>query len=562
MLVFLGIAGYYLIDIIRARIDSWANPWNDPEGGSYQIIQSILAVANGGLDGRGPGLGSPALVPVAISDFIFAAIAEETGLIGTIGLIAIFGVVLIRGLRAALCAPDIFRRLLAAGVTAYLGVQALLIIGGNLRLLPLTGVTLPFISYGGSSLLTSFIALLILLLISNHLDEEPAPLPQPQPYYALAVFLSLGLFIAALANGWWAVVRGPDLLTRPDNPRRIIEDRYVPRGELLDRSNTVINGTQGTTGSYARVYQYPELASVTGYNHPIYGQSGLEAILDEYLRGLRGNPAVAIWWNHLLYGMSPDGLDVRLSLDLPLQERADQKMKDLRGALVLLNAQSGEIFVMSSHPTFDPAALNELGMQINKDPDKPLINRASQGLYPLGTLIEPFAGTIPGDKPPSQAGIETIHDTFGFSRAPQLRMPVAEPVSHADTQDLYVSPLQVALASAALSNHGTIPAPRIAMAVNTPNDGWVVLPALGSPVEAIPASSADETAQSLIVEGESYWAHTGQADGEESQVTWFMAGTPPNWQASPLVIVVLLEEDNASLAEEIGRELLSEAMNP
>ena len=560
MLVFMGIAGYYLVDIIRARIDSWANPWVDPEGGSYQIIQSILAIANGGLDGRGPGLGSPALVPVAISDFIFAAIAEETGLIGTVGLIAIFGVILIRGLRAAICAPDIFRRLLAAGVTAYLGVQALLIIGGNLRLLPLTGVTLPFISYGGSSLLTSFVALLILLLISNHLDEEPAPLPQPQPYYALGAFLSLGLFTAALANGWWAVVRGPDLLTRPDNPRRIIEDRYVPRGELLDRSNTVINGTQGATGSYSRLYQYPDLAPIIGYNHPIYGQAGLEAILDEYLRGMRGNPAGTIWWNHLLYGMAPDGLDVRLSLDLILQARADTLMTGQRGAVVLLNAQSGEIFAMSSHPTFDPADLNELGMELNKDPDKPLINRVTQGLYPLGTLTETFKHVLYGERQTLQN--EEMYNVFGFSRAPILRMPVAEPISPTEGDSLHVSPLQVALASAALSNHGTVPAPRIATAVNTPNDGWVVLPALGAPFDAIPASAADEAAQLLIVEGQGYWARVGQAESDESPVTWFIGGTPPNWQASTLVVVVLLEQNNVQLAERIGTELLSAAMNP
>jgi cell division protein FtsW (lipid II flippase) len=560
MLVFMGIAGYYLVDIIRARIDSWANPWIDPVGGSYQIIQSILAIANGGLDGRGPGLGSPALVPVAISDFIFAAIAEETGLIGTVGLIAIFGVILIRGLRAAICAPDIFRRLLAAGVTAYLGVQALLIVGGNLRLLPLTGVTLPFISYGGSSLLTSFVALLILMLISNHLDEEPAPLPQPQPYYALGVFLSLGLFTSALANGWWAVIRGPDLLTRPDNPRRIIEDRYVPRGELLDRSNTVINGTQGDTGSYSRVYQYPDLAPIIGYNHPIYGQAGLEAVLDEYLRGLRGNPAGTIWWNHLLYGMAPDGLDVRLSLDLTLQARADTLMSGQRGAVVLLNAQSGEIFVMSSHPTFDPAALNELGTELNKDPDKPLINRVTQGLYPLGTLTETFKHVLYSDKPVSQN--EEMYNVFGFSRAPILRMLVAEPISPTEGDGLHVSPLQVALASAALSNHGTVPAPRLATAVNTPNDGWVVLPALGTAFDAIPASAADEAAQSLIVEGQGYWARVAQAESAESPVTWFIGGTPPNWQASPLVVVVLLEQNDAQLAETIGTELLSAAMNP
>jgi cell division protein FtsW (lipid II flippase) len=562
ILAFMGIAGYYLVDIIRLRIDSWLNPWNDPGGGSYQTIQSILAIANGGLNGRGPGLGSPALVPVAISDFIFAAIAEETGLTGTIGLITIFGIILVRGLRIALRAPNLFRRLLAAGVTAYLGIQALLIICGNLRLLPLTGVTLPFISYGGSSLLTSFIALLILLLISNHLDEEPAPLPKPQPYFALAVFLSVGLFVAALANGWWAIVRGPDLLTRPDNPRRIIEDRYVPRGKLFDRTNNIINGTEGTTGSYSRVYEYPDLAPVTGYNNPIYGQSGLEASLDEYLRGLRGNPATTIWWNHLLYGMSPHGLDVRLSLDLHLQYRADEMMKDHRGAVILLNAKSGEIFVMSSHPTYDPSNLNEIGMQLNKDPDKPLINRTAQGLYPTGTMVEPFELSLFGKKSLSQAELQTVYETFGFYRAPLLRLQVAEPISETEVNDLHVSPLQVALAAAALSNHGTVPAPRIATAVNTPNDGWVVLPALGTPIEAIQPSAADETAQSLIVDGESYWGHIGQAKSDESPVTWFIAGTPPNWQASPMVVVVLLEEDNARLAQRIGKELLIDAMKP
>ncbi len=562
ILGFMAVAGYYLVDIIRLRIDSWINPWNDPGGGSYQIIQSVLAIANGGLNGRGPGLGSPALVPVAISDFIFAAIAEETGLTGTVGLIAIFGIILVRGIRIALRAPNLFRRLLAAGVTAYLGIQALLIICGNLRLLPLTGVTLPFISYGGSSLLTSFIALLILLLISNHLDEEPAPLPKPQPYFALGVFLSIGLFVAALANGWWAIVRGPDLLTRPDNPRRIIEDRYVPRGKLLDRTNATINGTEGTTGSYSRVYEYPDLAPVTGYNHPIYGQSGLEASLDEYLRGLRGNPATTIWWNHLLYGMSPHGLDVRLSLDLGIQTRADEMMKEHHGAVVLLNTQTGEIFVMSSHPTFDPANLNEIGAQLNKDPEKPLINRATQGLYPIGTLIEPFEQALFGKKTLSQANLQKMYKTFGFYRAPLLRMQVAEPISATEVKELHVSPLQVALASAAFSNHGTIPAPRIATAVNTPSDGWVVLPALGTPVEAIRASAADETAQSLAVDGESYWAHVGQAKSDESSVTWYIAGTPPNWQASPLVVVVLIEEDNVKLAQQIGRELLVDAMNP
>lgn len=561
ILVLMGVAGYYVVDIIRLRLDTWVNPWNDPVGDSYQVIQSILAIANGGLEGRGPGLGSPRLVPVAISDFIFAAIAEETGLIGTVGLLTIFGIILIRGLRIAVCAPDMFRRLLAAGVTAYFGIQALLIIGGNLRLLPLTGVTLPFLSYGGSSLLTSFIGLMFLLFISNHLDEEPAPLPKPQPYFAFGIFLTLGLFTTALASGWWSVLRGPDLLARPDNPRRAIEDSYVPRGMLLDRTNAPINATEGTTGSYARVYNYPDLSAVVGYNHPIYGQSGLEASLDDYLRGLRGNPTTTIWWNHLLYGMAPEGLDVRLSLDLSLQYHADEMMIGQRGAVILLNAQTGEIYVMASHPTFNPNHLSEVGVYLNKDPDKPLINRAVQGLYPLGTLSKPFEQARYGAKALTKTELQTVYDTFGFKRAPLMRMQVAEPTLGSE-DDLHISPLQAALASAALSNHGAIPAPRIAMAVNTPNEGWVSLLALGTPFEALPAQAADEAAQALTANDQNYWSTLGHAESQESPVTWFIAGTLPNWPASPLVVAVALEEDNERLAKRIGQELLVDAMNP
>ncbi|MEO8355309.1 MAG: FtsW/RodA/SpoVE family cell cycle protein [Chloroflexota bacterium] len=561
-LVFVSIAGYYIIDIIQARIDSWINPWDDPSGNSYQIIQSLLAIANGGVEGRGPGLGSPALVPVAISDFIFAAIAEETGLIGTIGLMSLFGLFIGRGIRVALRAPDLFRRLFSAGITAYLGIQAILILGGNLRLLPLTGVTLPFLSYGGSSLLTSFVALLFLILISNHLDEEPAPLPNPQPYLALGAFLMLGLFTLALVNGWWAVVRGPDLLTRTDNPRRIIEDRFVPRGMLLDRTNAIITSTAGQSGSFTRIYEYPDLAPITGYNHPIYGQSGLEASLDEYLRGVRGNPAATVLWSQLVYGMSPPGLDIRLSIDLYLQRRADEMMLGHRGAVVLLNANTGEILVMASHPTFNPNYLNEIGAQLNKNSEKPLINRAVQGLYPMGSVIEPFAQAHFDDRLLDEKELNDVYEAFGFDRSPQLNLETSGPIRTAEINDLHVSPLQAALASAALSNQGTVPAPRLIISVNTPQRGWIVLPAPGTPFEAVQASDANEAAGSFIKEGTNYWAHIGRASGDESEVTWFLAGTPPNWQATPLVVVVTLEEDNERLAQWIGQELLLDAMNP
>ncbi len=285
-----GFLGYFLFDVVRIRVDAWINPWLDPSGRSYQIVQSLLSVASGGIIGRGPGLGSPGVVPVAHSDFIFASITEETGLIGVCALLGCLALLIGRGFRIAMHAPNNYQRYLAAGISSYFGTQAIFIIGGNLRLLPLTGVTLPFVSYGGSSLLTSFIACLILILISNRSEEEPAPLTRPKPYLFISGGLMAGLLALGLAAGWWAVVRSDNLLVRTDNPRRSITDRYVIRGALLDRHTTPIVRTTGVPGEYKRLYEYPPLSLTTGYNNPLYGQAGLEAGLDSYLRGLQGNP--------------------------------------------------------------------------------------------------------------------------------------------------------------------------------------------------------------------------------------------------------------------------------
>jgi cell division protein FtsW (lipid II flippase) len=559
-----GIAGYFLFDVVRLRVDAWLNPWLDPAGRSYQIVQSLLAVANGGLGGRGPGLGNPGLVPVTHSDFIFAAIAEEMGLAGTFGLFCAIGLLIARGLQVALRAPDQFRRLLATGLSANLGIQSILIIGGNLRLLPLTGVTLPFLSYGGSSLLTSFAALLILLLISSQPEDEPAPLSRPQPYFILAALLGLGFLAASLTNGWWAAVRGPDLLTRTDNARRAIADRYVRRGSLLDRQGNVITETVGRPGQYQRVYVYPALAPITGYTHPVYGQAGLEASLDPYLRGLQGNPAKLIWWDHLLYGQPPPGLDIRLSLDLRLQQIADRTLQNHTGAVVVLNATTGEILVMASHPTYDPNLLDEQAAALHQDPAAPLLNRAAQGRYPCTSMLtELFAPTVGlrifPSVPPNTPTIELL-DALGFYQPPQLRLPVAAP-SSPDALPL-ISPLQAALAAAAYSNDGVRPAPRLAMAVNTPSQGWVILPPLSAPVQALPAGAVRLVAEERIVAGEPYWEWIGHDVLNGSRLTWYLAGTLPDWQATPLVVVVLLEEENPSLATHLGRWLLEEAISP
>ncbi len=290
-----GILGYLLFDVVRIRVDAWLNPWLDPSGRSYQIVQSLLAVASGGLLGRGPGLGSPGVVPVAHSDFIFASITEETGLLGACVLLGLYGLLIGRGFRAALRAVNNYQRYLAAGISAYLAMQGIFIIGGTLRVLPLTGVTLPYVSYGGSSLLTAYVACLILIIIGNHSEDEPAPLARSTPYLIVSGSLLAGLLVLGLAVGWWAIIRSEELLIRTDNPRRGIADRYVRRGSLLDRNEAPIVWTTGSPGEYQRLYEYPPLGPTTGYNNPLYGQAGLEAGLDPYLRGLKANPNTLIW---------------------------------------------------------------------------------------------------------------------------------------------------------------------------------------------------------------------------------------------------------------------------
>lgn len=554
-----GLAGYSLFDVIRLRVDAWLNPWLDPAGRSYQIVQSLIAIANGGVSGRGPGLGSPGLVPVATSDFIYTAIAEETGLAGTLGLLLLIGLFTARGLVTALRAPDAFRRILAAGLTAYIAGQSILIIGGNTRLLPLTGVTLPFVSYGGSSLLTSFIALLLLLLISNRGEDEPAPLLNPQPFLLTGGLLGLGLLALALVTGWWALWRGPDLLTRTDNARRAIADRYVRRGALLDRDEQPINLTKGSPGNYTRVYAYPDLSSVVGYTHPNYGQSGLEASLDPFLRGLQGNPASLIWSNHLLYGQPPPGLDIRLSLDLHLQARADFLLGNRKGAVVLLNAETGEILAMASHPTFDANRLDEIEESLLADPASPLLNRATQGVYPPGGALEPFLLAAGLDVSSSRTELDGLYNGLGFFEVPQARLPAAEASSAGE--ELRISPLQMALAAATLSNAGTRPVPRLAVAVNTISEGWVVLPTLGEPSAVFMPKPADSAA-AYAVSGLPFWQFSASAGTQAEPFTWSLGGTLPGWQGSPVVVVVLLEEDYPELAGYIGLELLEAATRP
>jgi cell division protein FtsW (lipid II flippase) len=619
ILVLAGLVGYYFFDVIRLRVDSWINPWLDPSGHSYQVVQSILAVAAGGLFGRGPGLGNPGVVPVAYSDFIFSAIAEETGLIGSVALILIVALLVGIGFLIAMRAQNIFQRYLAAGLTAYFAAQSILIIGGNLRLLPLTGVTLPFVSYGGSSLVTSFAALLLLGLMSDQAESEPASLPNPHAYLVTAGALLLGLIAIALVNVWWGFIRQADLLARPDNPRRIIANTYVKRGAILDRENQVIAESIGQPGDFTRLVTYPPLSPVIGYANPIYGFAGLEDSLDPYLRGLEGTASLDVLTSQLLYSQPPQGLNVRLSIQLKLQKLADQLVGNHTGALVLLNARTGEILAMVSHPYYDPNQLDQKWDSYAHDSSAPFLNRATQGQYPPGTALSPFLlakalynGQLPplpdplslrwngktwncnsqsaspanwGEAlsqgcPAAQLGlgkqlrptqILDLYRQLGFDQAPVIPLPVTQPAPLKSFKDLNnailgqeavkVSPLQMALATAAFTTDGTRPGPRLAMAIETPQNGWVILQS-GTPSASIPNASLATAERMLQKPDAPIWQVTGLAQTDKGPVTWFLAGTNSEWQGISMAMALVLEENNPELAANLGDQLIKAALQP
>jgi cell division protein FtsW len=168
--ILVGLRGYQLL-----RLQAWLNPWSDPLGKGFHTIQGLLALALGGILGAGLGesrLAGGLFLPNASNDFIFAIIGEEFGLVGGVVVVGLFLVLAYAGIRTALRAPDTFGALLAAGITAWLSVQAFINIGVVVGLLPVTGITLPFISAGGSSLIISFAAVGILLAVSRETVER------------------------------------------------------------------------------------------------------------------------------------------------------------------------------------------------------------------------------------------------------------------------------------------------------------------------------------------------------------------------------------------------------
>lgn len=421
----------------------------------------------------------------------------------------------------------------------------------------------------------------------------------------LAAFFGL-----AVISGYWTVVRQAALLSRGDNPRRLLAERRSPRGALYDRNGASLAESVGPPGAYTRWYPYPALAPVLGYVSPVYGLAGLEASADTILHGEASASPWAAAWEDLL-STPPAGRAVRLTLDLKLQQLADAALGDSTGAVVVLDAASGEILALASHPGFDPNTLDADWPALVADTRAPLLNRATAALYQPGgalapallaaarqanlvnaaerfpaldqttaslpnasgcqaaptarlTLPEALAADCPG--PLAEAGrrlgsdrLQQLFTDLRLLEAPALGLPTVaaapaftDPAALATGQGaLTLTPLHLALVTAALARRGELPAPSLIQAVQAPDGSWTPAAPAGHSVAAFAPETA-ETVKAWLRAG-----HSASALAGGRQLAWF-AGFAP-FDAPRRVVVVLLEAGEAATAAQIGRALLSAA---
>ncbi len=168
-----GYLAYLFVDHVQVRVSGWLDPFAHLDGGAYQLVQGMYGMAWGGLVGRGLGQGSPYITPLSWSDFIIPSFGEELGLTGLIAIVVIYGLIVERGLRAALICRDSFGKLLATGLATVIALQVFVVIGGVTRLIPMTGLTTPFLSAGGSSLVANWVVIALLLRVSDHARRPP-----------------------------------------------------------------------------------------------------------------------------------------------------------------------------------------------------------------------------------------------------------------------------------------------------------------------------------------------------------------------------------------------------
>ena len=406
ILMAIGCVGaYYGFAHVQVRVANWLDPFADPQGAGYQMLQGLYSMADGDLFGVGIGRGLAYQIPVVESDFIFAAIAEECGLMGSAGVLLLYLSFAIRGYLTAARAKSDFSSLTAVGLTTTIVLQAFIIVGGVTRLIPLTGLTLPFISQGGSSLLASFIAVGFLLRCGDEATGVNQEMVTTGMLHSNSVLgrVSLGkrlttsliilsaLFVLLVANlTMIMVVHAQEYQDMPGNNHTLAKQATIKRGTIETYDGVVLaESVLSDDGTYERSYPAGDLASqVVGYYSTQYGTSGIEASQNETLTGEQN---FASWLDVLntQAGITQPGNDVVLTIDSTIQTAAQNALSGYTGACVVLDPKTGAVLAMASSPTYDAADFEAvLDAAANGDETTALLNRATQAQYAPGSTFK------------------------------------------------------------------------------------------------------------------------------------------------------------------------------
>ena len=407
-LVAIGATGLYKVfSHVQTRIAIWLDPFADASGSGYQLVQSLYSLADGGLFGVGIGRGMPDYIPFAESDFIFSAVGEEMGLLGGAAVIILFMLFCVRGFLTAARAKSDVAAFAAAGLTASISFQAFIIIGGVTGFIPLTGLTLPFMSQGGSSLISSFIIVGLLLRASNEgtgLESEMKNTGQLRLLGAdtgvlgrsalgrrltavLAVFTVLfALLIANLT--YIQVFRAEELQAMPSNNHTLAKQSQRERGAILSSDGVVLaRSEQQEDGSYTRVYPQGDLAAhAVGYTSSQYGSAGVESKMSATLVGEDDFETFADALRAAA-GEQTSGNDVRLTLNSKIQRAAQEQLEGQKGAVVVLDTKTGAVLAEASAPTYDVGEVGDV-LSGAAGGDGELVNRATQTLYAPGSTFK------------------------------------------------------------------------------------------------------------------------------------------------------------------------------
>lgn len=649
-------ACYHLFWHVRIRFQSWLDPWQDAAATGYQMVQALYALASGGWFGSGIWRGEPWRVPVASTDFIFVSITEEMGTVAAVAILACFALLVVRAFGVARQAHDDFGALLACGVASVLGCQVFVIVAGTIRMIPMTGITLPFMSYGGTSLVANFLMIGLLLEVSHRgqtstesVDAAHEPRRVQSGLRVLSMLYALLLLAPAIYLVGFQLQSGDLLATSPANPRT--REDLRGRGQLFDRRKARLawtateyggrrvkapwedNGLEGRR-HYAEGNAFGNLL---GYRSFQYASAGLERALDDRLQG--SVEPQGVWQAlQLLAGRSLRGDDVILTIDASIQRQAYDALDKQKGAVVVLDPRSGEILALASSPGFDANRVDADWRHISSEAGQPLLNRALEGQYPPGSVIKPAIVALALDRGaihvedtffcPGYLAVNgyQLHDVFGEvhgtldvsgavayscnvalgtialrlgvdrlldglsdlgigqSANPTLPMATGHlPIRSEVTPQmlaqmgfgqgpLLVTPLHVALFTAAIANHGRIMAPHLVRAV-LHADGTLaktVDAVWRTPFSAAAADAVVPMMEAVVERGTGTEARisgvrvagkTGTAENPHGPPhSWFAAFAPAD---APRVVVVTLVENGgwgAQVAAPMARDLLEAAL--